>query len=57
MVLDLNKRKGQNYLNRHSECTVQGSLASMQISQIKDTILEIGAGIGTLSIPLAGNGW
>ena len=48
----LDKRKGQNYL-------VDGNVLSRIVESAelskKDTVLEIGAGIGTLTIPLAEN--
>ncbi len=48
----LDKRKGQNYL-------VDGNVLSRIVESAelskKDTVLEIGAGIGTLTIPLAKN--
>jgi 16S rRNA (adenine1518-N6/adenine1519-N6)-dimethyltransferase len=46
----LNKRKGQNYLIDSN--ILQKILNCADLSK-KDTILEIGAGIGTLTIPLA----
>ncbi|MBI5679547.1 MAG: 16S ribosomal RNA methyltransferase A [Methanobacterium sp.] len=46
----LNKRKGQNYLIDSN--ILQKITASADLSK-NDTILEIGAGIGTLTIPLA----
>ena len=50
--IKLDKRKGQNYL-------VDGNVLSRIIKSAelsnKDTVLEIGAGIGTLTIPLAEN--
>ncbi len=47
----LNKRKGQNYLINTQ--ILFKILNYANVSQ-KDTILEIGSGIGTLTIPLAG---
>jgi 16S rRNA (adenine1518-N6/adenine1519-N6)-dimethyltransferase len=50
--IKLDKRKGQNYL-------VDGNVLSRIVESAelsnKDTVLEIGAGIGTLTIPLAEN--
>lgn len=48
----LNKRKGQNYLIDHN--ILQKIIDSADLSK-NDTVLEIGAGIGTLTIPLAEN--
>ncbi|MDD3984898.1 MAG: rRNA adenine N-6-methyltransferase family protein, partial [Methanobacterium sp.] len=50
--IKLDKRKGQNYLidkNVLSQIILKAELS------INDTVLEIGAGIGTLTIPLAKN--
>src|SRR5664280_3415959 len=48
--IKLDKRKGQNYLIDHN--VLSQIIQSADLSK-KDTILEIGAGIGTLTIPLA----
>ena len=50
--IKLDKRKGQNYLV--DENVLFKIVESAKLSK-KDTILEIGAGIGTLTIPLAEN--
>ena len=50
--IKLDKRKGQNYLI--DKDVLSRIIISADLSN-KDTILEIGAGIGTLSIPLAKN--
>lgn len=49
--IKLNKRKGQNYLINRD--VVQKILNHAELTS-KDTVLEIGPGIGTLTIPLAG---
>lgn len=46
----LDKRKGQNYLVNKE--VLKRIISSADISK-KDTVLEIGAGIGTLTVPLA----
>jgi len=50
--IKLDKRKGQNYLIDSD--VLSQIIQSADLSK-KDTILEIGAGIGTLTIPLAKN--
>lgn len=50
--IKLDRRKGQNYLIDSN--IMQKIVNSADLSK-KDTILEIGAGIGTLTIPLAKN--
>lgn len=50
--IKLDRRKGQNYLIDSN--ILQKIVNSADLSK-KDTILEIGAGIGTLTIPLAKN--
>ena len=47
----LNKRKGQNYL---IDTQILFKILNHANISLKDTILEIGPGIGTLTIPLAG---
>jgi 16S rRNA (adenine1518-N6/adenine1519-N6)-dimethyltransferase len=47
----LNKRKGQNYL---IDTQILSKILNHANISLKDTILEIGPGIGTLTIPLAG---
>ena len=46
----LNKRKGQNYL---IDSNILQKIINYSDLSKKDTVLEIGAGIGTLTIPLA----
>jgi 16S rRNA (adenine1518-N6/adenine1519-N6)-dimethyltransferase len=50
--IKLDKRKGQNYL---IDKKVLSQIISSAELSISDTVLEIGAGIGTLTIPLAKN--
>ena len=50
--IKLDKRKGQNYLI--DKDVLSQIIQSSELSK-KDTVLEIGAGIGTLTIPLAKN--
>lgn len=50
--IKLDKRKGQNYLIDNK--VLSQIIRSAELS-INDTVLEIGAGIGTLTIPLAKN--
>ncbi|MBZ2164972.1 16S rRNA (adenine(1518)-N(6)/adenine(1519)-N(6))-dimethyltransferase RsmA [Methanobacterium spitsbergense] len=50
--IKLDKRKGQNYLIDNK--VLSQIIQSAELS-INDTVLEIGAGIGTLTIPLAKN--
>ncbi len=50
--IKLDKRKGQNYLVDKN--VLSRIVKSAELSK-KDTILEIGAGIGTLTIPMAEN--
>lgn len=50
--IKLDKRKGQNYLVDRN--VLSRIVKSAELSK-KDTILEIGAGIGTMTIPLAEN--
>jgi 16S rRNA (adenine1518-N6/adenine1519-N6)-dimethyltransferase len=50
--IKLDKRKGQNYLIDND--VLSRIIRSAELSK-KDTILEIGAGIGTLTIPLVKN--
>jgi 16S rRNA (adenine1518-N6/adenine1519-N6)-dimethyltransferase len=50
--IKLDKRKGQNYLIDKN--VLSRIVKSAELSK-KDTILEIGAGIGTMTIPLAEN--
>ena len=50
--IKLDKRKGQNYLIDNK--VLLQIIQSAELS-INDTVLEIGAGIGTLTIPLAKN--
>lgn len=50
--IKLDKRKGQNYLINHD--ILSKIIQSSELSK-NDSVLEIGAGIGTLTIPLAEN--
>jgi 16S rRNA (adenine1518-N6/adenine1519-N6)-dimethyltransferase len=50
--IKLDKRKGQNYLINHD--VLSKIILSSELSK-KDIVLEIGAGIGTLTIPLSKN--
>ena len=50
--IKLDKRKGQNYLI--NKTVLSRIIESSELSK-NDTVLEIGAGIGTLTIPLAKN--